>query len=347
MRKYKRALIIGLAGFNLGDEAIAVAAHNELKKKYDLIEVTTVNAGALKKYGIEEVAMKRRSLVFWINIAKSIWRADAVFIGGGSLVQDKLGVGLVSGVLGFFVQVSLLCCLLARNVKTLPIGIDELRTRLGRFYAYLALRFTGEVYVRDSLSMSQAESLSRSLAVKCFADPAYLINVETNLRKSGRIIVSLVYENIDLSLLRRVHEALLEAFSGRHEALHYIVMDMRCEDELSLYEALHISPDKIIIPSDVFAAARELRRADLLVAMRLHAMILAQGFTPIVGISRTTKTVAFCEENSVPYIELFNLTGNLASNFQGMVDRSRDAFGSQVLCRQQKEASALSYFNAE
>ncbi|MCY1305819.1 hypothetical protein D9M70_556450 [compost metagenome] len=94
-----------------------------------------------------------------------------------------------------------------------------------------------------------------------------------------------------------------------------VCMDARENDEFSLYEYIEREVDKsfngkmdgrvrIYIPSDIYSAARCLRYADAIVAMRLHAMIMAYSYSKIYCISRTTKTKAICDDLRIPYIDL-------------------------------------------
>lgn len=340
----KNALIIGLSGFNLGDEAIAVASYIELRKKFETVTITTVRPGTLEKYGIPEVVLSRRSLKSWISICKNIKAADTVYIGGGSLIQDKLGVGLVTGVLSFFLQMVLLTKLLAKNVKTLPIGADKLDSRLGRFYAHNATTLLKNINLRDNQSEINIKNLTNKAKTQVYADPAYLLKAPQSPKKN-RILISLVHENIDFSRLQLIHKALIESLDEQTHEIFYIAMEKRESDEISLYRELGISNDKVIIPSDIHQVIKEIRESKLLIAMRLHALILGHGHIPLLGISRTTKTTAFCQEGCVPYFDLDNIPHNLTAVVRKMASLSMDNFDAQQKSASAKIELAKLFFN--
>lgn len=340
----KKALIIGLSGFNLGDEAIAVASYVELKKKYDEVSVTTVNPGTLEKYGIPEVILSRKSISSWRNIFREIKSASTVYIGGGSLIQDKLGIGLLTGVLSFFLQMVILSKILSKNVRTLPIGADELKTRTGKIYAKIATRILGEINLRDEESSDNVKRLA-SNKTNIYADPAYLLKTSEHIEKNNRVLVSLVYENIDFKTLKKINDSLISALKSKENDIYYIAMEKREEDELSLYKKLNIPGNKILTPNTIYEAIREIRSSKILIAMRLHALILGHGHTPLLGISRTTKTAAFCKEGHVPYFDLTDLPSELEKVIPVMINRSLSDFEIQKEAASEKTRLANSFFD--
>lgn len=341
----KKALIIGLSGFNLGDEAIAVASYAALKKKYHTVSVTTVNPGSLEKYGIPEVLLSRKSIKSWIAICREIRAADTVYIGGGSLIQDKLGIGLVTGVLSFFLQMVILSKILSNNVKTLPIGADKLTTKTGMLYAKIATRMLGQINLRDEESKNNVSNWTSTTKINIYADPAYLLAIQDYTPQKKKILISLVFENIEFDTLKAVNDSIVQAFESRKDDLFYISMEKRENDELSLYRRLGITESKILTPSNIQEATIAIRNSELLIAMRLHALILGHGHTTLLGISRTTKTSAFCKEGNVPYFDLDHIPNNLAKVISKMTIRSLADFELQKEAASKKIKLANSFFN--
>ncbi len=309
----KKVLLIGLAGYNLGDEAIAVSAANSLRTKYEVV-ITTVKAGVIAKYQIPEVLVDRKSLRSWISLINAIRRSDVVIFGGGSLVQDKLGLSLFSGVLNFLLQYVILAKILGKHTRTLPIGVDRLQTRLGRMIGSLALNLLDEINVRDNTSKELVNFYSGRTDARIYADPAFLLSPPQSelatLAKdtAGYMVISLVLENIDANTLRLIYNVIERTDSLKSYRKIYIAMDTRESDELHLYrEILCIHPEQIVIPKDAFEAQKIISGGTLLIAMRLHALILGLGRTPSFCISRTTKTEAFCTTALVPFQDLNSL----------------------------------------
>lgn len=307
-----KIIIIGLVGYNLGDEAIAVAVNTFLSKE-NTVSITTVSPGALAKYGIKEIYLNRRSLDSVLNLIRNIKNSDIVLIGGGSLVQDKLGVGLYSGVLAFFLQTVILAKLLGKTVITLPIGIDELDTRLGKLFAKCALIMIDELYVRDEQSKKLAlRYVNKILAVNVSADPAILLASqhqilmpapELNATKQKRVVISLVKENLETPGLVESTSLVCKALIATGCQVLLLAMDSRPDDEIELYQKIleKVPGVEIFLPKNIYDVIDCLSHSDALVAMRLHAMILGINLLPIIGISRTTKTNSFCLNFGIPF----------------------------------------------
>lgn len=341
----KKALIIGLSGYNLGDEAIAVAAYIELKKKYQSVSATTVNPGTLSKYRIPEIVFNRKSVKSWIQVCKEIASSDTVYIGGGSLIQDKLGIGLISGVLSFFLQSVIASKLLSKNVTTLPIGADELNTKLGKVYAKISIFLLNKLNLRDPASEKVIKSITPSKPTRIYADPAYLLPSPSTNPNRKKILISLVLENLDEEKLTKLHSGIHEAFNNNKDDLYYIAMERRDSDELSLYRRLGIPEDRIITPPDVNQAIMEIRSSRLLIAMRLHALILGHGHVPLIGISRTTKTAAFCADGHVPILDIERVPENIGATLKEMEVQSNASFKDQQQASIQKTKLARNFFN--
>lgn len=314
----KRILIIGLAGYNLGDEAIAVASARFLSDSHDLI-ITSVRPGSIAQYGIKEVLLDRRSIRSWVRLVKEIRSADMVLIGGGSLIQDKLGIGIFRGVLSFFLQSLILCRVVGTRIATLPIGVDALETRLGRNTARLALKLLEEINVRDRLSAKIVEGITPAPPkTLLYADPAYMLQPakidDAEQRGADQVLlVSLVRENIEIEVLKSLHAEIRGYAASNNLQVRYISMDRRFSDEESLYrDILDIPATEIIKPDNLTEVFHAIEQSECIIAMRLHLLILALGRKPLIGISRTTKTRAFCTENMVPYVELGAVSDNIA-----------------------------------
>lgn len=311
-----RVHIYGVVGHNFGDEAIAVAAHREilaLAPEAHVSVASSTDRGLSDLYQIEELRNDRKSLTGIWGLIRSVREADVVLIGGGTLVQDKLGLTLLRGNLAYALQMALLAKIMGKPVGTLAIGVDALETRLGPVLARWLVLLTDVLLVRDEQSLVSLRNLlnaDREVRANWLvgADPAFLIEVDDGPHDSAfpfrnYMVLSLVNEGIEwepfLDALSGSAQRLLDA--GAIDGIVMLAMDDRPTEELAIFERwLQKHPAirsvaKVHVPEDIFDATAIIRRAKLMVAARLHAMILGLGAVPFLGISRTTKTDNFLE----------------------------------------------------
>ena len=309
----KRVLVVGLVGYNFGDEAIAVSFCRNIKRYHNVqVKCVSLNRGALLKYGIDELYFVPRSFVSWLRLCFTMISSDYVFFGGGSLIQDKLGAGRYSGVLGYLNLTTMLASLLRVKIYSLPLGIDNVSRPNVPVVRSILSRFK-ELSVRDHLSYENALTYSQGdfLDLGVWPDLAYLIeSSDKTVEFESYIVVSLAKENsvnsgdeIYSGVVEFIKKSIVDGLD-----VFLLAMDSRPDDELSLYydivRDVNSSKVKIFLSEDVFEISALLKNASGLLAMRLHAMILAIGFCDIFCLSRTTKTHAFCIENDIQYIDI-------------------------------------------
>lgn len=317
-----KALVIGLAGHNLGDDAIAFTVFNKLKSEGVEVKVTTVNPGRLEKYGINEVYLNRKSVASLCKLSIEILKADLIFVGGGSLIQDKLGFKGFKGVMGFLNQITLMCKLLGKNVISLPIGVDKLFA--SEKNANKIIKRISQLNVRDQLSYNNAFRYS-GVKAKIYPDPAFFIdkyickNKETSSQEPY-CVISLVKENLNEDLfISEIIDYCKRVIEGSKLYIKFVCMDTRATDELIIYNKIvnHLPPERVeIIRNDnLLFIVPLIQEANHILAMRLHALIIGFSHAPMYCLSRTTKTLALCKEYSIPYLDL---DGSDKPNFDGM-----------------------------
>lgn len=309
--------IFGVVGHNFGDEAIAVGASQEIRQivPTSTVAVTSSARRDLQdRYGIKELKNHRRSVRGVVELINSVRKAGVILIGGGTLIQDKLGLSLLRGNLAYSLQIALLAKFFGKPVGTLAIGVDELETQRGRVFARWFLQLMGFVLVRDELSLQLAKRYSSrngregATASQWLvgADPAFLIEDESaalpgRIKFTSYLVLSLVHEDIDwvpfLDQLQLSVSLLIQ--DGVIDGVVLLAMDDRPTEELSVFQAWRLkfphllSVTQVHVPTDVYDAAKVIREAKLMVAARLHAMILGLGSVPFLALSRTTKTESF------------------------------------------------------
>lgn len=326
-RKGKSIIVVGLVGYNLGDEAIALAVLKRLRN-FAKIKVVSFQKKSISKYGYEELYFSPRSLKAWMLLFLSIVKADVVLVGGGSLVQDKLGGGFSSGILGYVNLVTLVSWLFRKLLVSLPIGVDDLSVCNYPLANSILSRFD-YLFVRDERSRLNALAFSGGLIDPVVVtDPVFDKHHELWLTSSSEctdmpidssspyICVALAKENTlrENSLL--VHEIVecIEAWLGSGYKVVLLSMDSRGDDETAIYQNITsiissrggqvVGELAMYTPSDVYGAVRCIRNARFMLAMRLHAMIIGYSYVSMFCLSRTTKTHAFCEEYGVGFVDI-------------------------------------------
>ncbi|SFI88517.1 Polysaccharide pyruvyl transferase family protein WcaK [Paenibacillus sp. UNC496MF] len=329
----KEVTFFGSVGYNIGDEAIAIISAKYLKKLNNQlnIRIGTITEGAVKnRYdGIDEFVIDRTSVSGWRNIIDAIKRSDIVVLGGGTMIQDKLGISLTRGMIPYMLQITMIAKYFKKTVITLPIGVDELHTRFGKFLGRQLIKRIDSLNVRDEKSkqLVNAYCPANKNEVNVIADPAFLIDEVMhdemiNDEYINRIVekpfiaLSLVNENIiDQEKTNLFVKLMKEVVSNTDFNILLVPMDRRMSEELSLFESIRQEliedTDRITILNpdlNSIQISYVLRQAKLLIGMRLHAMIFSVGHIPIIGISRTTKTDTFLKQ--------FGLEGMRIDEFQ-------------------------------
>lgn len=318
--------LFGVVGHNFGDEAIAVAASSEITRLLPnaVVSVATTTPRDLEGlYGIREFRNHRRSARGLLELIHEVRSADVILIGGGTLLQDKLGLGWLRGNLAYALQVALLARIFKKKVGALSVGVDQLSSQLGQRMARQFLRLLDVLLVRDEQSLDLAYlyagrrrgTLASGVLWLAGADPAFLLGdrgaYSRDPMPSNYLLISLVNEGIHWeSFLGELATSVFQLLaSGKIDGVVLLAMDNRPSEERSLFEAwLKKHPglrahSMVYVPIDVYDAARVIQRARIMVAARLHAMILGLGSVPFLAISRTTKTENFLEQTDAIGIE--------------------------------------------
>lgn len=314
-----KILVIGTTGFNLGDDAIAVTVARRLADIIDGSEITVacLNPGRLSRYGIKELFIDRSSISGWARIVKAIRHADVVLLGGGTIIQDALGCGIYRGMIPYIWQVSLVAKAFRRRLATVPIGVDELKGRRAIRLTKQIMRWASPILLRDerSLDLSQRLCMYQSDKFVLSSDPAFDIQVFEHQYSASEpyIVISYVKETRDVSHVRAELMEIISRIRAKwpNQKVVLLPMDTRESEELNVFRMVceDIGDRRVVVAStsDYRDAVNIIRGATLVVAMRLHAMIMALGHVPLVGISRTTKTETLMKDASILGMDIQNM----------------------------------------
>ncbi len=313
-----RLAIFGVAGHNRGDDAIALSLIEGLgAQRSDIRFVTPVlRPGALEgRAGVAPFVLNRRSPLGLARLALEIARADAVILGGGSVIQDTFGGGRVKGILGYAWMTAFFCRLLGRPLFTAPIGVDAITTPKALTAAREALVVPRRVTVRDQLSAQVLEQIMGGrphgpLQVVC--DPVFGWRlddaaIEKGLIDERPIVLSPAFEGRNEDEIAQLFAAIAASVIEQGRPVCIVAMDGREHEDggkiariPDLLTEEHRQRVTLAKPQSAEEAAGLIRGAAGVVAMRLHALILGYGYAPLFCLSRTTKTDALMAEYDIP-----------------------------------------------
>jgi len=298
-----RILISGYYGFgNLGDEAILEALTDEIRRQCPqaVLRVLAADPGRARQLDLQAVPRKAP-----LAVLRALWNSDLLLSGGGGLVQDSTGVGSVAYYLGLVG----LARLLGRRAMLFCQGWGPVRTAKGRRVARMLAPLAHLATLRDDQSCQEFHATAPRVPARVTADPALLLDppspesLTQSLRAAGLEVPAGVGPRVGLAVRPwpgLPMEALAGALSTFAEATkaRYLLVPFQPDRDtgpsLDLAERLgacaQVSP-----PLSPREALGLLGRLDLVVAMRLHALILAAGQgVPILGLSYDPKVERFC-----------------------------------------------------
>lgn len=313
--------IFGVAGHNRGDDAISLSVIDGVRGAIgpcDILVAVLKGATSSPRTADRTVIIDRRSVGGLWALLRAIASVDVVLLGGGSLIQDRLGGSRVKGVIGYAWTVTTLARILKKPVYTVPLGIDELKTDKAIAVASEVLGNTRWIALRDRLSLRELEKIiGPADRAEVFCDPVFGWTPPlTAPQQPNDIVLAPAFEGVDDDIVAEIFAATINGLLQRDRSLTFtiIAMDSRMEtdagkigDIISRLPADARAATSTLVPDTAEAAASVLRTARAVVAMRLHAVILAYGHTRCFCLSRTTKTTALLTDFHVDGLEYDNM----------------------------------------
>lgn len=295
-------LISGYYGFgNLGDEAILESIIRELEKsvsKDNIVVLSNDPERHRKTYGV--AAVDRWKLASLVSLLP---RAKLFISGGGGLFQDTNSPG---STIYYGGQIAL-----ARVFGAHPIifaqGLGPLNSQTGKVATRLAASLSQDVTVRDKASMAMLESWN--VKGELTADPVWTLDETrlpesvsaqmSELRSQNGLVVGLSLRNSHNFSDRRREILLSTLLKTLPEDAILILLPLQSEQDLPqlapfLQSWKQAGRKGLVL--DVSALERPsqwvslMRHFDLVVAMRLHALIFAlkEGI-PVIGLTYDAK----------------------------------------------------------
>lgn len=317
----RNVFIMGFIGCgNLGDEAILAGNLQRLKEcgVNQPVVFSWCPNQTTQEYNVKSLPVLA-GMQGLKDFATHLRRGDLLILGGGSLLQDGQ-----RRIVPFWLSRALVAKLRGCTVVYHAQGVGPLHTRFARALIRSVVPWTADAYtVRDAQSL---KLLPKNVRAQLVADPALLL-AEVDVQKyPGRVVVALRNTKHDGELTKLIHS--LKLFSEA-EAIQYVFLPMHVPDDegVCMQVAALAGGSVYEGPFDVKSVRKLLASAELVVAMRLHAAILAAGvYTPSVGISYDPKVLSFyaelgLQEYVLPWNDEFN--ANLCSVLLGEAYSSR------------------------
>jgi polysaccharide pyruvyl transferase CsaB len=299
-------------------------------------------------YGVQSVPRKD-----FKRISEEIKLADAVVFPGGSIFQDVTSVRSVV----YYHRIVKLAKKANKKVFMVGQGVGPLKTMIGRAFAKQAFNMADLVLVRDATSVTTLKDLGYKGVPRVTADTAFLLTARQrsddsaefkvgNMRTVG-IAPRPLGKGIDVvGIISDFCRLLFQ--SGAMPVL--IGMDK--QEDIPLIQAIEDRaggkiPDlrKVEGPQEVQS---RISRMDSVVAMRLHAGILAATVKiPALMLAYDPKVTAFARQLEIAHpVPLEKLTGaRLFEQFEAFQkDRERNV---QILERKQAELAKQAAGNVE
>jgi polysaccharide pyruvyl transferase CsaB len=297
-----RIVLSGYYGFdNLGDEAVLAATVAELRRRRPGVAIDVLSASpeaTARAYGVTGVPRAQPRAV-----ARALRGADLFLSGGGSLFQDATSWRSPWYYLAVLAAAHRWC----RHTAVYAQGFEPAHRAWVRAGIRCVLNRVDLVTVRDAASAAVlAEAGVRRPRVAVSADPSFLLDPDptTAVRRerarwgSGPHFGLGVRPWGDGRALDAVAEAARD--TGRRFGARWVLLPMHRPHDVAAAETVASRLDGAIVVRDRFAPREMLALTgalDLLVGMRLHALIFAasQG-VPIVPIAYDRKVAALAQE---------------------------------------------------
>lgn len=293
-------LLLGgyLGSGNLGDDAVMLGfAHGAAMHGFEISVLSGSPEETNRHYGF--TSYNRRDFK---QIEQALSRVDALVFPGGSIFQDVTSVKSVA----YYQKVVAMTKKANKRVFLVGQGVGPLKTFLGRNLATRAFNMADGIAVRDPASLDALKELGVKRTVRATADSAFLMpsppptDDVADFQVGNMKVVGVAPRPLDkktdvIGLFGDFCRLLYQ--SGSMPVL--IPMDHQEDTELAAEISKRMGgkiPDLRKIPTPMLLQQR-MARMDLVVAMRLHAGILAAlaGIPPLM-VSYDPKVAAFSKQ---------------------------------------------------
>ena len=292
---------------NLGDDALLLVLLQQIPAGFSLL-ITANDQEALRALAPMADGVPRRSLG---SVLAAVGRADALILGGGSLLQDSTSLRSL---------IYYLLLIVTARIQRRPIllwgqGLGPLNRPTSRWLVRQVLPLCTAASWRDRSSLERSSRWAPRLPAQMAPDPVWQMPPQS---WSGGVSIVVCWRPTSLlddsgwSVLLSALDDLAEqlqapvrwlAFHQHQDAVLFDALKER-----GLIPASLAARSSTIVPRSVETVFATVRKARLVVPMRLHALILARlTGCPMAALSYDPKVEAAAEMADVPWLKLDKL----------------------------------------
>lgn len=287
-----RVAILGYYGFgNLGDEAVLWAMRAHLQEALPGVEVWVLSADPAWTENVHGVhSLPRTNL----RAVRRLFRSShLVCSGGGSLFQDVTSwrSPLFYGLLHELAR--------GRPILVYAQGLGPLRRRVSRAVTRKAMQSACRITLRDEDSALLLRQLGVQRPTEVVCDPALALPAAGGVREPMLAVCVRPWQDVPWSGLV---EALRTAARASGLPVRVVCLHRRADLPMATRLAEELTAE-LAVPSTPQEAFGLLGRAQAVVGMRLHALVLAAAAgVPFVGIAYDPKVSSFANSLGMPWV---------------------------------------------
>ena len=292
---------------NLGDDALLQVLLQQIPAGFTLL-ITANDREALRALAPRAGNVSRRSLG---SVLGAVGRADALILGGGSLLQDSTSMRSLI----YYLLLIVTARLQRRPILLWGQGLGPLNRPISRWLVRQVLPLCTAASWRDQSSLDRSRRWAPRLPAQMAPDPVWQMPPQS-WSGGGSIVVcwrptSLLDDSGWSVLLTALDELAAQlrspvrwlAFHQHQDAVLFDALKDR-----GLIPAALAARSSTIVPRSVETVFATVRKARLVLPMRLHALILARlTGCPVAALSYDPKVEAAAEMAGVPWLKLDKL----------------------------------------
>ncbi|MGH7327086.1 MAG: polysaccharide pyruvyl transferase CsaB [Polyangiaceae bacterium] len=325
-------LLSGYYGFgNLGDEALLEMTVSELRRRHPALEIDVLShtpEATSRRYGVEATA--RADLA---GVRTAIGRAGLVLSGGGGLLQNATSTRSLlyyAGIIQAAVRARKKTMIFAQSIGPLD--------SIGRLIVRRMCRGIAGATVSDEPSRALLQRLLPKVPVERTADPVWMLEGDARLDLEAEGLGA-DSDPLAIVCLRKIPAfprgvraiaAAVDRLAERGAKVAFLPLGGApdAEASTSVIRACESAP-VLLPPFELDKASEVIRRARVVIAMRLHALILAARWSvPFLAIPYDPKVSALCDELTWPLPAVWDpmkrASGTNADEIRALVDRLWD-----------------------
>ena len=292
---------------NLGDDALLQVLLQQIPAGFTLL-ITANDREALRALAPRAGNVSRRSLG---SVLGAVGRADALILGGGSLLQDSTSMRSLI----YYLLLIVTARLQRRPILLWGQGLGPLNRPISRWLVRQVLPLCTAASWRDQSSLDRSRRWAPRLPAQMAPDPVWQMPPQS-WSGGGSIVVcwrptSLLDDSGWSVLLTALDELAAQlrspvrwlAFHQHQDAVLFDALKDR-----GLIPAALAARSSTIVPRSIETVFATVRKARLVLPMRLHALILARlTGCPVAALSYDPKVEAAAEMAGVPWLKLDKL----------------------------------------